>query len=153
VSVVSLKSQRRLASEILKVGESRIWIDPERTGDVEIAISRGEIRKLIHEGAIKRIPVTGVSRARTRVIHEKKKKGLRRGPGTRKGPSTARISKKEAWMAKIRALRKRLQELKTRRIITQANYRQLYDMAGSGVFHSVADLERHIKAEGQWRKR
>jgi large subunit ribosomal protein L19e len=153
VNDVSLRSQRRLASEILKVGESRVWIDPDRTGDVEIAISRGEIRKLIHEGAIKSTPASGVSRARARVIHEKKKKGLRRGPGTRKGPTTARISKKEAWMAKIRALRKRLQELKTRRIITQTNYRQLYDMAGSGVFRSVADLERHIKAEGQWRKR
>jgi large subunit ribosomal protein L19e len=153
VNHVSLKSQRRLASQILKVGESRVWIDPNRTEDVEIAISREEIRKFIHEGAIKSIPATGVSRARARVIHEKKKKGLRRGPGTRKGPSTARISKKEAWMAKIRALRKRLQELKTRRIITQVNYRQLYSMAGSGVFKSVADLERHIKAEGQWRKR
>jgi large subunit ribosomal protein L19e len=122
-------------------------------GDVEIAISREEIRKLIHEGAIKRMPVTGVSRARARVIHGKKKKGLRRGPGTRKGASGARISKKEAWMAKIRALRRRLQELKTRRIITQATYRQLYSMAGSGVFKSVPDLERHIKAQGQWRKR
>ena len=150
---VSLRSQRRLASQILKAGESRIWIDPDRTGDVEIAISREEIRKLIHEGAIKRMPATGISRGRARVIHEKKKKGLRRGPGKRKGPSTARISRKEVWMAKIRALRKRLRVLKTRRVITQANYRQLYNMAGSGVFHSVADLERHIKAEGQWRKR
>jgi large subunit ribosomal protein L19e len=153
VNAVSLRSQRRLASEILKVGESRIWIDPNRTGDVEIAISREEIRRLIHEGAIKRTPATGISRARARIIHEKKKKGLRRGPGTRKGPATSRISKKEAWMTKIRALRKRLQELKARRIITQANYRQLYDMARSGVFKSVADLERHIKAQGQWRKR
>jgi ribosomal protein L19E len=56
-------------------------------------------------------------------------------------------------MTKIRALRKRLQDLKTRRIITPANYRQLYAMAGSGVFKSVGDLERHIKAQGQWRKR
>jgi len=142
-----------LASQILKIGESRVWIDPDRTGDVEIAISREEIRKLIHEGAIKRTPTIGISRARARAIHEKKKKGLRRGPGTRKGPSTARISRKETWMTKIRALRKRLVELKTRRIITPASYRQLYSMAGSGVFRSVADLERHIKAEGQWRKR
>lgn len=153
MNYVSLKSQRRLASQLLKVGDSRIWIDPNRTGDVEVAISREEIRKLIHEGAIRCIPATGVSRGRARAIHEKKKKGLRRGPGTRKGPSTARISRKEAWMTKIRALRKRLQDLKTRRIITPANYRQLYSMAGSGVFKSVSDLERHIKTQGQWRKR
>jgi large subunit ribosomal protein L19e len=142
-----------LAAKILKAGESRIWIDPNRIDDVEIAISREEIRKLIHEGAIKRAPVTGISRGRARVIHAKKKKGLRRGLGRRKGSSTARVSKKQAWMTKIRALRKRLLELKARRIITQMSYRQLYDMAGSGVFRSVADLERHIKAEGQWRKR
>lgn len=150
---VSLRSQRRLAAKILKTGENKVWINPDRTDDVEIAISRGEIRKLIHEGAIKCIPATGVSRARARMIHEKKKKGLRRGPGRRKGPPTARVSRKEVWMAKIRALRRRLRELKTRRIITQENYRQLYSMAGSGVFKSVADLERNIKAEGQWRKR
>jgi len=153
VKHVSLRSQRRLAAKILKAGENRVWIDPFRMDDVEIAISREEIRKLIHEGAIKPIRMVGVSRARARVIHEKKKKGLRRGPGRRKGPSNARVSRKEAWMAKIRALRRRLRELKTRRIITQENYRQLYSMAGSGVFKSVADLERHIKAQGQWRRR
>jgi large subunit ribosomal protein L19e len=150
---VSLRSQRRLAAKILKVGETRVWIDPNRADDVEIAISRGEIRKLISEGAIKRYPATGVSRGRARVIHAKKKKGLRRGPGTKTGSSTARVSKKDVWMAKIRALRRRLRELKTRRVITQENYRQLYKMAGSGIFKSVADLERHIKTQGQWRKR
>jgi len=153
VKDVSVRSQRRLAAKILKTGENRIWVDPNRIDDVDIAISREEIRKLIHEGVIKRSPVKGVSRARARMIHEKKKKGLRRGPGRRQGSPTARVGRKEIWMAKIRALRHRLQELKTRRIITQENYRQLYSMAGSGVFKSVADLERHIKAQGQWRKR
>ncbi|MFQ5758479.1 MAG: 50S ribosomal protein L19e, partial [Candidatus Bathyarchaeia archaeon] len=51
---LSLKNQRRLAAEILKVGESRVWIDPDRTEDVEIVITRDEIRRLIHEGAIRR---------------------------------------------------------------------------------------------------
>jgi large subunit ribosomal protein L19e len=142
-----------LAAKILKIGESRVWIDPYRTDDVEIAISREEIRKLVNEGVIKSLPEKGVSRGRARVLHEKKKKGLRRGPGRRGGPPTARVTKKERWMAKIRALRRRLRELKTRRIITQENYRQLYMMAGSGVFRSVADMERNVKAQGLWRKR
>jgi large subunit ribosomal protein L19e len=153
VKNVSVRSQRRLAAKILKTGENRVWVDPKRTDDVEIAISREEIRKLIHEGAIKRSPLSGVSRARARMIHQKKKKGLRRGPGRRQGSSAAKVGRKEIWMAKIRVLRLRLQELKTRRTITQENYRQLYSMAGSGVFKSVGDLERHIKAQGQWRKR
>lgn len=147
---MDLKSQRRLAAEILKVGENRVWIDPERIDEVEIAITREEIRKLIHEKSIKRKPEKGVSRARARILHMKRKKGLRRGPGRRSKP---RISKKESWMKKIRALRRRLKELKQNRTITESTYRQFYRTAGAGVFDSIAELERRIKAKGLWRTR
>jgi large subunit ribosomal protein L19e len=150
---LSLKNQRRLAAEILKVGESRVWIDPDRNEDVEIAITRDEIRRLIHEGAIQRRQKTGVSRARARILHAKRKKGLRRGPGRRTGSKRARISKKKAWMAKIRPLRKKLRELKASHVITESVYRHLYLMAGSGEFESVADLERYITVRGLGRKR
>ena len=150
---MSLKSQRRLAAEILKVGEGRVWIDPNRIEDVEAAITREEIRKLIHEGIIRSLPKKGVSRARARVLQEKKKKGLRRGPGRKSGSAKARVSKKQAWMKKIRPLRKKLRELKASRAITESVYRQLYNMAGSGVFESTADLERYIKTRGLGRKR
>lgn len=150
---MSLKSQRRLAAEILKVGEGRVWIDPNRIEDVEAAITREEIRKLIHEGIIRSLPKKGVSRARARVLQEKKKKGLRRGPGRKSGSAKARVSKKQAWMKKIRPLRKKLRELKASRAITESVYRQLYNMAGSGVFESKADLERYIKTRGLGRKR
>jgi len=150
---LSLRSQRRLAAELLKVGEGRVWIDPERMDDVEVAITREEIRRLIHEGAIQSLPEKGVSRARARVLHEKKKKGLRRGPGLKTGAARATISKKEAWMKRIRPLRKKLRELKAKRVITEGIYRQLYDMAGSGVFESTADLERYIETRGLGRKR
>jgi large subunit ribosomal protein L19e len=70
---MSVVSQKRLAAEILKVGRSRVWIDPDDTDKVSSAITRGEIRKLIHEGAIKRTPTIGISRGRARAIHEKKK--------------------------------------------------------------------------------
>ena len=150
---MSLKSQRRLAAEILKVGESRVWMDPDRIDDVEVAITREEIRRLIHEGVIQAPQKKGVSRVRARVLQEKKKKGRGRGAGRKSGTPRARISKKQAWMKRIRPLRKKLLELKTRRTITQSAYRQLYDMAGSGVFKSIADMERYIKAHGLWRKR
>ena len=150
---MSLKNQRRLAAEILKVGESRVWMDPDRTEEAEIAITREEIRRLIHEGVIKSRPKRGVSRARARTLHEKKKKGLRRGPGRKSGSARARISKKEAWMKKVRPLRKRLRELKTSYTITESVYRHLYNMAGSGEFESIADLERYIETHGLGRKR
>lgn len=150
--MTGLRSQRRLAAQILKVGQNRVWINPERMEDVEAVITREEIKKLIHEGVIKSLPEKGVSRARARILHEKKKKGLRKGPGSRSGAAHAKISKKEMWMTRIRALRKRLRELKTRKTITRDTYRKLYTMAGSGRFESVADLERYLKAHGLWRK-
>jgi len=151
--VTSLKSQRRLASQILKVGQERIWIDPDRVDDVEAAITREEIRKLVHEGVIKPLREKGVSRSRAKVLHEKKKKGLRRGSGSITGASQAKISKKEAWMSRVRSLRKRLRELKDNKTISEANYRDLYIMVKSGRFESVADLERYLKAHDLWRKR
>jgi large subunit ribosomal protein L19e len=151
--VTSLRSQRRLAAQILKVGQERVWIDPNRIDGVEAAITREEIRRLIHEGVIKPLKEKGVSRARARVVHEKKRKGLRRGPGSKSGAGQARISKKEAWMNRVRALRKRLRELKDSKIITENTYRKLYSMVKSGRFESIADMERHIKAHDLWRKR
>lgn len=151
--MTDLSNQRRLAAEILKVGKNRVWIDPQRIEDVEAAITREEVRKLIHEKVIQALPEKGVSRARAKAIREKKKKGRRTGPGSRSGTSNAKVSKKEVWISKIRSLRKRLRELKATRAITEDTYRQLYKAAGSGRFSSVADLERYLKAHELWRKR
>ncbi|UCD26259.1 MAG: 50S ribosomal protein L19e [Candidatus Bathyarchaeota archaeon] len=150
---MSLRNQRRLAAQILKVGEGRVWIDPDRTEDVEAAITREEIRKLVNEGIIRSLQEKGVSRARAKALKEKKKKGLRRGPGRKSGSARAKISKKQAWMKKIRPLRKKLREMKSSRAITESVYRQLYNKAGSGVFESTADLERYIKTRGLGRRR
>ena len=150
---MSLTSQRRLAAQILKVGQGRVWIDPDSIDAVETVITREEIRKLIHEGVIKSLPEKGVSRGRARVLHTKRKKGLRKGPGQKSGSAQAKISRKDAWMNKIRALRRKLREWKESRAITESAYRQLYVMAGSGVFKSTAEMERHAKTKGLWRKR
>jgi large subunit ribosomal protein L19e len=130
-----------------------VWIDPERIEDAEGAITRDEIKRLVHEGTIRSKPEKGISRGRSRIIHLKKKKGRRSGLGSRKGSPHARISKKEAWMSKIRALRKRLRLLKTKKVIPEGEYGNLYRMAGSGRFQSIADLERYLKAHELWRKR
>ena len=54
--MTNLSGQRRLAAEILKVGLNRVWIDPERIDDVDGAITREEIRKLVHEKVIVALP-------------------------------------------------------------------------------------------------
>jgi large subunit ribosomal protein L19e len=151
--MTNLSSQRRLAAQILKVGQNRVWIDPERMDDVEAAITREEVKKLIHERAIVSLPEKGVSRSRAKVVRRKKRVGRRKGAGSRTGAGHAKISKKEAWMSKIRSLRKKLRELKASRVITESTYRKVYMIAGSGKFESVADLERYLKANDLWRKR
>lgn len=151
--MTNLRNQRRLAAQILNVGQNRVWMDPERIDDVEAAITREEIRKLIREGAIKSMAEKGVSRARARVLHKKKREGRRRGLGSKSGAAHARVSKKEAWMSKIRALRRRLRELKINKVISENAYRKAYVMASSGRFKSIADLEDHLKEQGLWRKR
>jgi large subunit ribosomal protein L19e len=151
--MTNLSSQRRLAAQILKVGQNRVWINPERIDDVEGAITREEIKKLIREKTIVSLPEKGVSRSRAKTVREKKRIGRRKGAGSRTGSDRAKVSKKEAWMIQIRPLRKRLRELKASRVITETTYRKLYRIAGSGKFGSVAELERYLKAHDLWRKR
>jgi large subunit ribosomal protein L19e len=151
--MTDLSGQRRLAAQILKIGQNRVWIDPERMDDVEGAITREEVRKLIHEKVIDSLPEKGVSRSRAKTIREKRRKGRRSGPGSITGAGYAKVTKKEAWMLKIRSLRRKLRELKASRIIAESTYSQYYRMAGSGRFESIAELERNLKANDLWRKR
>jgi large subunit ribosomal protein L19e len=151
--MTNLTGQRRLAAQILKIGQNRVWIDPARMDDVDGAITREEVRKLIHEKIIVSLPEKGVSRSRAKIIRSKKHLGRRSGPGSITGAGYAKVTKKEAWMIRIRSLRRKLRELKASRVITEATYTQYYRMAGSGRFQSIADMERNLKANDQWRKR
>ncbi len=151
--MTDLKGQRRLAAEILKIGQNRVWINPDRMDDVEGAITREEVRKLIHEKVIASLPVAGVSRGWAKTIQGKKRLGRRSGPGSVTSAGYAKVTQKDAWMIKIRSLRRKLRELKASRVITEATYTQYYRMAGSGRFNSIAELERNLKEHDLWRKR
>ena len=142
---MGLSTQRRLAAEILGVGESRIWIDPERIEEVSAAITREEVRRLIHEGVIGALPERGTSRARARA------RKRRKGPGSRKGAKGARMSEKRIWITRIRALRRYLRELRDEGVIEKHTYHALYKMAKGGFFRSKAHLRRYIQARGWWR--
>ncbi len=140
-----LSAQKRLAAEILGVGISRIWIDPERIDEVAEAITREEIKRLIHEGVIKVKPVHGNSRARWKERHEQRKKGRRRGPGKRKGDATARHDKKEDWMNRIRKIRRFLRYLRDTGKIDRKTYRRLYMLAKGGMFKNLSSLKMYLK--------
>jgi len=144
VILMNLKLQRKMAAKILKCGENRIWIDPTALEDVASAATKEDVRELIESGVIKRKPVKGISRARINKRRLQRKKGRRRGHGRRKGKKTARMSKKEAWMIRIRALRKRLKYLRDTGIIDRRTYRMLYRKAKGGEFRSVAHFNAYL---------
>ena len=150
---MNLKNQRRMASKSLKIGKNRVWIDPERGEDVEEAITREEIRKLIHEGIIKAAPMKGVSRGRARVIQAKRRKGLKKGEGRRKGKKTARMPRKELWKIRIRAIRSYLKDLRDRRIIQKDIYRRLYLLAKGGTFDDINHVAQYIESHKLKRRR
>ncbi len=142
---MNLRNQKRLASELLKCGADRVWFDPEHLEEIARAITREDIRRLIKKGLIRKKQVKGVSRARARVLAEKKKKGRRIGQGSRKGKSTARMPRKKAWMIKIRALRKLLRELRAKGEVPGKLYRRFYLLAKGGALRSKAHLLTVLK--------
>lgn len=141
---MNLRNQRKLASKVLECGVNRVWIDPERTDEVSLAITREEIRKLIKNNAIKAVPENSQSRGRARILSEKKKKGRRIGPGSKKGKKFSVVTRKTRWINRIRPQRRKLRDLRDRRIISVSTYRILYRRAKGGIFRSVAELERYI---------
>ncbi len=146
--MTDLWNQKRLASEILGVGVTRVWMDSEKLEEVSKAITRGDIRGLIEQGVIKRKPEDGISRGRARERAAKRVRGHRKGHGKRKGAIGARAPYKEQWMKRIRALRKRLRGLRDDGKITSNAYRKLYQKAKGGEFRSIAHLNAHLKSHG-----
>jgi large subunit ribosomal protein L19e len=144
--MANLAKQKRIAAQVLKVGEGRIWIDPEATEDVTEAITRDDIRGLVEEGIIKKKQKKGVSRGRARERAMKKVLGRRKGHGSRKGAKGVRRGKKTQWITKIRALRRRLKELRDEGYVDRTTYRKLYNKAKGGELRSIAHLNDFIKA-------
>lgn len=142
--MTDLANQKRLAAEILNVGQTRVWMDPERLADIATAITREDIRGLIEEGVIKRRAVVGISRGRARARDLKRAKGHRKGHGSRRGAAGARTPKKEQWMKRIRAQRKLLKSMRDNKEMTPAAYRKFYRKAKGGEFRNVAHLKSSI---------
>lgn len=142
--MADLSNQKRLAAALLKVGGTRVWMDPEKLEDIATAITREDIRGLIEEGVVKRRPKIGISRGRARARDIKRAKGHRKGHGSRRGAAGARAPKKEQWMRKIRAQRKVLKEMRDEKTIDAHNYRILYLKAKGGEFRNIAHLKSYI---------
>ena len=79
--MTDLSTQRRLSASILKCGVHRVWFDPDRTTDIQNAISREDLRGLIDEDAIRALQPRGNSRGRAREKMAKRCTGTARARG------------------------------------------------------------------------
>jgi len=143
--MTDLSAQKRLASDVLDVGKNRVWFNPERQGDIADAITREDVRELVDEGAITAKDKKGNSRGRARERKEKQAYGHQKGAGSRKGKAGARQNEKKNWESRIRAQRKKLNELRGNGDITRTQYRELYNKASGGEFDSVDRLEAYAE--------
>ncbi|MDD5181556.1 MAG: 50S ribosomal protein L19e [Candidatus Nanoarchaeia archaeon] len=137
--------QKRLAADILKAGESRIWIDPNSADEVSKAITREDVRGLIVRNVIQLKPKIGVSRGRAKKLAIQRGKGRRKGQGQRKGLATARTPEKREWMNKVRALRQMLATTHNKGTISSKEYRDLYMKIKGNFFRNRAHLKSYVE--------
>ncbi|MCL2786286.1 MAG: 50S ribosomal protein L19e [Methanomassiliicoccaceae archaeon] len=145
---MDLSNQKRMAAEILKCGENRVWIDPERIEDAADCITRADVRTAIASGLIAAKPKKGSSKGRTRHMLNQKSKGKRKGPGSRKGTDNARLPDKRRWISIIRPIRDELKKLRDEGKITPSVYRMYYRKAKGGVYKSRRNIRQHMMSEG-----
>lgn len=146
--MADLRNQQRMASELLKCGKNRVWMDHDRIDEIAKAVTKEDIRLLIKGKAIKAKQKKGISSGRKKFSFKQKEKGRRSGHGKRKGAKYARLPKKERWMNTIRAIRRYLKDLRDSKKIDKSTYRKYYMKAKGGEFRSKRHIETHLKSDG-----
>ncbi len=129
--------QKRLAAKVLKVGMSKVWLDPAKREDIEKAVTKWDIRKLIKQSAIKALP----EKLHMPKVRIKKRKGT----GRRKGGKYSIVTRKRRWISTIRPLRELLKELKASSQIDNPTYKKMRLLAKGGMFRSRAHLRLYLE--------
>merc|ERR1711970_1577029 len=104
----NLTLQKRLAASVLNCGRNKVWLDPNESLAISNANSRHHIRRYIKDGLIIKKQVAVHSRARVRANLLSRRKGNHTGTGKRLGSANARAPVKDAWMKRMRVLRRLL---------------------------------------------
>ncbi|MEM3350119.1 MAG: 50S ribosomal protein L19e [Saccharolobus sp.] len=146
----NLKPQKRLAAKVAKVGLKRVKIPVEFMAEVQEALTKNEIRRLIKEGKIIILNKTGISTGR---LNKRRKKRLLKSEGkkvgSRKGKKGARAKRKEMWVRRIRKIRRYLRWLRDNNVIDNHTYRMLYLKAKGGNYKGVSDVRNDLIQMGK----
>jgi large subunit ribosomal protein L19e len=145
---MQITNQKRLAARILKCGVHRVWINPSYVDQIANSVQADDIREFIEEGWIKAKPIKGTSRVRARLRIAQKRKGRRKGHGTRAGTANARNPRKNRWMRTIRSQRRVLKAFRADGTIEPSQYRRYYLKAKGGSYRSIAHMRSQMSVEG-----
>jgi len=127
-----MRTVRRIAADILKVGESRVKIDP-KIKEMTL-LTRADVKNAINKGLIYKINKKG---------NASLNKGKRRTPGRKKGKKYALLSRKRRWILRVRSQRKLLRSLKP--ILDNKSYKRIYRMVKGGYFRSKSHLLLYLR--------
>lgn len=136
-----MKSKKRIAAEVMKTSPGKVRFADDALEDIKKAITRSDFRGLIAVGKITKSGKNLHSRAGARKIARQKRKGRRKGRGSRKGSKYSIVNRKDQWVARIRAQRSLLKDLRDNEIVSKKTYQMLCAKSKGGYFRN----RRHIK--------
>lgn len=148
-----LTVQRRLAASIMGCSEKRVWFDTERLSEIKESITKADIRSLIIKGLVQERPKKNISRGRANEHQAQRRKGRRRGQGSREGTRKARLPKKEVWVNSIRKQRAFLKTLREGKHLSTTDYQALYRKAKGGFFRSKRHVKLYLEEHGMVKKK
>uniref|UniRef100_A0A1I8EDQ0 Ribosomal protein L19 n=1 Tax=Wuchereria bancrofti TaxID=6293 RepID=A0A1I8EDQ0_WUCBA len=153
-----LRLQKRLASDVLKCGKKKVWLDPNEINEISNANSRQNIRRLVKDGLIIRKPVAVHSRYRARKNLEARRKGRHMGHGKRRGTQNARMPEKILWIRRMRVLRHLLKRypkgnaFKNKRNLMEFIFKRKTENARSKQLAEQAEARRAKNKESRKRR-
>lgn len=137
---MSVKLTKRLASSILRRGESSIRIRQGAFEDAKKAMTRDDVRKLVSKGDV-------FALKDRREVHKKARLPRRkRGAGKRKGTRKARQGM--PWTKKVRSQRLLLSRLRETGKIDRRMFRRYYRLVKGNAFPDKRSLLLHLGDEG-----
>ncbi len=140
--------QKRLAAGILGCSKDRVVFDTERLAEIKEAITKSDLRALIDQGVIRKLPARGISGARNRFAQQQKSKNKRKGHGSRKGAAGARTVRKTVWVNKVRLQRSYLKRLRSENKVGSGEFSGLYKKIKGGFFRSKRHMELYLTEQG-----